>query len=72
MPGLIPNPSIRPRVVTTTEQASWMVVVAAETLAGKQADPVERGRDAEAARRMRFAARQWYSDPGRLPDLHQS
>jgi hypothetical protein len=45
-----------------------MVVAAAETLAGRQVDPVERGRYVEAARRMRFAARRLWSDPQALRD----
>jgi hypothetical protein len=66
--SFIPNHTVRPRTITTTEHASWMVVVAAATLAARQVDPVERVRYAEAARHMRFAARRWWPDPQALRD----
>ena len=66
MLALVTNHAIRPRLATIAEHASWMIVVAAETLAGQQVDPVERGRYAEAGRRMSHAVRQWWSDPRTL------
>jgi hypothetical protein len=63
---LIPNLAHQPHVTPAAEQASWMVVVAAESLADKQADRAERGRYSEAARRMRFALRQRWFDPQSL------
>jgi hypothetical protein len=50
----------------TAEQASWIVVAAAERLAAGQLDPGNRDRYSEAARRMRHAARSNWSDEAAL------